>query len=266
MNPPITRSVIGFDVGQERDPAALCKLDQMHRRADGRTVYMVRKLERALRIDYRSMTVWCKQRVMEWGAYGASIALDYTGCGRPFLTMLLEQQIPCPITPIGITGGARAMPWAEYGCQGWNVPKKELVAIVKLLIQQNRLGIEPGIADAKVLAEELKAFEYSVTDSGNVKFGARSGAHDDVIMGVALALWLGENTPIGWDGGVGIGGPIPRPPTAAFAQQGPADSVQYPMADPYSDKPWFRADGIDKQEPRGGFGRVDPGGGIPGDW
>ena len=38
--------------------------------------------------------------------------------------------------------------------------------------------------------DELEAFEYSVTDAGNVKTGSPSGYHDDCVIAVALAARL----------------------------------------------------------------------------
>ena len=37
--------------------------------------------------------------------------------------------------------------------------------------------------------DELEGFEYSITDSGNVKTGAPSGVHDDCVIALALAGW-----------------------------------------------------------------------------
>jgi len=38
------------------------------------------------------------------------------------------------------------------------------------------------------LVDELEAFEYSVTDQGNVRSGAPYGIHDDCVIALALAL------------------------------------------------------------------------------
>ena len=44
--------------------------------------------------------------------------------------------------------------------------------------------------------EELDAFEFSVTDSGNVRTSAPSGMHDDCVIALALAAWeLGPAKP-----------------------------------------------------------------------
>ena len=37
--------------------------------------------------------------------------------------------------------------------------------------------------------DELEAFEYSISDAGNVKTGAPAGIHDDIVMALALATW-----------------------------------------------------------------------------
>ena len=42
----------------------------------------------------------------------------------------------------------------------------------------------------RVLLSELRAFEYGeVGRSGRARMGARSGAHDDVVIALALAWW-----------------------------------------------------------------------------
>jgi hypothetical protein len=43
---------------------------------------------------------------------------------------------------------------------------------------------------------QLEAFEYSVTENGNVRTGAPSGIHDDCVIALALALW--RRRPGGW--------------------------------------------------------------------
>jgi len=39
------------------------------------------------------------------------------------------------------------------------------------------------------LIDELEGFEYSITDSGNVRSSAPGGAHDDCVIALALAAW-----------------------------------------------------------------------------
>ena len=37
--------------------------------------------------------------------------------------------------------------------------------------------------------EELEAFEYSVSDAGNVRTSAPGGMHDDIVVSLGLAAW-----------------------------------------------------------------------------
>ncbi len=37
--------------------------------------------------------------------------------------------------------------------------------------------------------DEFEAFEYAITDAGNVKTGAPAGIHDDIVMALALATF-----------------------------------------------------------------------------
>ena len=45
--------------------------------------------------------------------------------------------------------------------------------------------------------DELESFEYSVTDSGNVRTSAPSGQHDDCVVALALAAWELRHEPRG---------------------------------------------------------------------
>ena len=50
--------------------------------------------------------------------------------------------------------------------------------------------------------DELEAFEYSITDAGNVKTGAPGSYHDDCVMALALAakhFQRPRNAPVDWE-------------------------------------------------------------------
>jgi hypothetical protein len=56
-------------------------------------------------------------------------------------------------------------------------------------LHDGRLQIQKDLPEAPVLKVELEDFRASVTDSGRWTFGARAGAHDDLVLALALALW-----------------------------------------------------------------------------
>ena len=73
------------------------------------------------------------------------------------------------------------------------VPKIELVSTVQSLLQTRRLRVVPRLALADVLKRELLDFKIKVTASANETFGTwREGAHDDLVLAVAMAAWVGE--------------------------------------------------------------------------
>ena len=66
--------------------------------------------------------------------------------------------------------------------------KAALVDNLAMLLEQNMIALpRPGLWPEGI--DELEAFEYSVTDSGNVRTGAPGGMHDDCVIGLALAAW-----------------------------------------------------------------------------
>jgi hypothetical protein len=42
---------------------------------------------------------------------------------------------------------------------GWLVPKKDLVGILQLLLQEKRMKVAPALEQMKTLAEELQQFQ-----------------------------------------------------------------------------------------------------------
>ncbi len=71
---------------------------------------------------------------------------------------------------------------------GWSVPKGELVSKLQALLHAGDLRIAAGLQDATVLARELQDFRVRFTDHGNATFSAREGAHDDLVLALALAV------------------------------------------------------------------------------
>jgi hypothetical protein len=93
--------------------------------------------------------------------------------------------------PVPIIAGARATT-DEGGV--WHVPKRELAGVLGVLLGGRRLEIAPALPLAKVLAPELQTFSAKINvATGNMSFEAwREKDHDDLVLAVALALWMGE--------------------------------------------------------------------------
>ena len=52
--------------------------------------------------------------------------------------------------------------------------------------------------EIELLAKELDSFEYQITGSGNVTYGAPSGMHDDGVLSLALCLTKVNSYPTPW--------------------------------------------------------------------
>jgi hypothetical protein len=67
------------------------------------------------------------------------------------------------------------------------------VSTVRVLQQARRLKVAPALEHARTLGDELLKFEVKISDAGRDTYGTwREGAHDDLVLAVALALWWGE--------------------------------------------------------------------------
>lgn len=66
--------------------------------------------------------------------------------------------------------------------------KAALVNNLALLLEMKKVGL-PRPDLCPVLMDEMEAFEYSVSDSGNVRTSAPSGTHDDCVIALSLAVW-----------------------------------------------------------------------------
>jgi hypothetical protein len=78
------------------------------------------------------------------------------------------------------------------------VPKRDLVSVVQVLLQAERLKIASSLKEASTLTAELLAFKVSINLRGHDSYGNDAGPwrenpHDDLVLAVALAAWYGEH-------------------------------------------------------------------------
>ena len=78
------------------------------------------------------------------------------------------------------------------------MPKKDLVAGIQVILQGRRLRIAKALPLAELLTRELLNFKVKVTGAGNEAFETwRAGDHDDFVLALAVAVWLGSCRPPG---------------------------------------------------------------------
>jgi hypothetical protein len=122
------------------------------------------------------------------------LAVDITGVG-PFALDPLRERGLAP-TGLVITGGHAV---TRPAFDRWTVPKQDLVGLIGVLLEHDRLVIPAQLPVAATLVAELKNFHRSFSATGRERFAAgdgdplwREGEHDDLVLALALAAWLGE--------------------------------------------------------------------------
>jgi hypothetical protein len=102
----------------------------------------------------------------------------------------LRGRVACVFFSVTLTAG-HVVTGGDAG--GLRVPKKELVGTLQVMLQSRRLQVARTLPDAAVLVKELENFRVKVTAARNETFESwREGQHDDLVLAVALAAWLGE--------------------------------------------------------------------------
>jgi len=89
------------------------------------------------------------------------------------------------LNPKGKNGSTKVTRDAD----GWHASKLDLISRLQAMLHNQTLTIEPELEDAAVLMRELQDLRVSFSTAGNPIFGAREGAHDDLVLAVAMAIF-----------------------------------------------------------------------------
>ncbi len=191
-----TVHIAGLDLGQMSDPTALAVLRQTPGAKPDKPNYLIRTLHRfELGTPYPAIVGKVGAWVSSAPLSGGVLAIDQTGVGRPVVELFKQANLPVSIQPISITSGAG---WTSTD-DGYHVGKRELVATLQVLLGERRLIAADNLPEGKTLARELQTFSAKITTAGNETFEAwRERDHDDLVLAVALAAWIGEHTAACW--------------------------------------------------------------------
>jgi hypothetical protein len=102
--------------------------------------------------------------------------VDSTGAGEPVYEALLAAGVR-----------AEGYPFTARS-------KNDLVNNLAMLFERREIVV-PRYELCPTLVDEAEAFEYSVSDQGNVRTGAPGGLHDDHVASLGLAAWAVESAP-----------------------------------------------------------------------
>jgi hypothetical protein len=237
--------ISGLDLGQVADFSALCTLERTPRVVPAgdpvprrRFRYALRWLETwelgtrytATREGERSICGDVKARFDAESLRHTPLAVDFTGVGTAVVDQLRAAKVCARLNPVLITSGHQVMRREETKERAWHVPKKELVGTLMALLQSGLVSWPRAVGRKRLtpfehavakLERELSDFRVKVTKSANETFGADRSQHDDLVLALALACWLGENWGAGDASGVSVAaaeaGAVGGAPDGVFA-------------------------------------------------
>ena len=187
---PAPKYTLGLDLGQVKDYTALVILER-HGEAE-QAVYHARHLQRfPLGTPYPTI-VAAVARMLQLPPLKDEtprLAVDETGVGAPVVDLFRQAELNATLYPVHITGGSTINHdrGVEY------VPKRDLVSVVQVALQTDKLKVASALPEARTLVRELQDFQVKITEAANDTYGAwREGTHDDLVLAVALGLYVGK--------------------------------------------------------------------------
>lgn len=194
---------VGLDLGQSQDYTALAVAEQRREwpprqnryGEDGkpqRPSYQVRHLQRfKLGTPYPDIVaeVGALLRTPPLEENSKTLVVDATGVGAPVMDLLRRAGLPGHLVGVTITGGDTVT--REQG--RYRVPKRDLIFATKVLLQAGRLKFAE-LPETPTLVKELLAFQVKIDPlTAHDSYAAwREGAHDDLVLALALACWYGD--------------------------------------------------------------------------
>jgi hypothetical protein len=191
---PAAGYVVGLDLAQVQDYTGLAVVERIWRPDPAHPGpvlghYAVRFLRRwPVGTPYTTVLPEVVDLVSRPPLKGCLLAVDHTGVGEAVVDLLCKARPSAVLRPMLVTAGY-AVTW-EAGV--WHVPRKELVGCLQVLLQTRRLRVA-DLPERAALAEGLQAFRAKITAAGDDSLDSwRERDHDDLVLAVGLACWLGE--------------------------------------------------------------------------
>jgi hypothetical protein len=193
---PVSHPIfVGLDLGQKRDHSAIAVVEREEQRLAWMPglpqVMRIRYLRRIpLGTSYTKVVEIVGEIVRHPMLEGRSrLVADATGVGAPVVDLLKAAHLSCSLTPVTITSGDHAHSQGEH----WNVPKRDLLTNLLVLLEAGELRIPRRLGEAGALIRELSSVEMRHRPGGGLGIGAEGrGEHDDLVIAVALACWKGK--------------------------------------------------------------------------
>lgn len=194
-DPAPPRWFVGLDLGQANDFSALAAVENTEVVEPGEGYgkfvrserYACRLLKRwPLGTSYPAIVADVVRMLNKPPLDTARLIVDGTGCGRPVVDLLAVELPSYRLDAVTIVSGHTT----RYSEGYYHVPKRELAAVLQVVLQHRTLTIAADpLRD--VLVKEMANFQVKISAAGNELFAAdwRTGSHDDLVLSLSLAVW-----------------------------------------------------------------------------
>jgi hypothetical protein len=118
----------------------------------------------------------------------AVLLVDKTGVGAAVLDSFTHARIGA--VAITLHGGSSVTRGPQR--VGFRVPKRDLVTVTQVLLQNGRLRVASGLPEAEILKKELLNFRMKIdpkTAHDSYEHW-RESEHDDLVLAVSMAAWF----------------------------------------------------------------------------
>lgn len=192
---------LGLDLGQSQDPSALALVERTVEQGDWDPVQFahrkkielaVRHLERfPLGTEYPVIVERIADIIQTLAWRGRiKLTIDGTGVGRPVVDLFRRRRLQAEIIAITVTAGNHESKKRDYS----NVPKRDLMMCLRLLLERRGLAISATLEESQTLIAELTEMRVKLSPAGKEQYSAPSGKNDDLAFAVALAAWTVNNS------------------------------------------------------------------------
>jgi len=189
---------IGLDIGQKRDPTALCVAEIHERQVDQERQevhFRVRHLERMpLGTPYPQVAGRMGEvfgKLKSRSGSSPRLYADATGVGQPIVDLLEEKGVPTVACYFNHGDQRSDKEWNKV-----TIGKAFLVSRLQALLQSHRLHLPKDHSEASALGAELLNYEIRIDENANDKYGAfKVGTHDDLVTALGLAVQV--DRPVG---------------------------------------------------------------------
>jgi hypothetical protein len=193
---PSSPYIVGLDLGKSADFSALIPLRKTGVKvvpdSDRKPlpVYAVRAVKRwSLNTAYTTVIEDVVRLFADREFAGGHLVIDATGVGAGVVDSFRQAKPAATIHSIVITGGHTE---SRRPNNVRHVSKTILIHLALMCVLQERIKFARRIPEADVIKRELSNYTMRISPSANETYSARDSEHDDLVLALALAVYLGD--------------------------------------------------------------------------